>query len=147
MAVSGLVGVGIGQNDERAEQRSAEPGRQDDGMLARHLDHGLAGQQVEAWYPRSVSGACGVRRDRPEQGGGGAMRGWGAAHNHLKPAHDLVRRVEQVVLCNLVARHAGLRADERLHTPRLRNAMRIVSSSCLSRSVPSLGAWPRPSSS
>jgi hypothetical protein len=35
MAVSGLVGVGIGQNDERAEQRSAEPGRQDDGMLAR----------------------------------------------------------------------------------------------------------------
>ena len=42
MAVSGLVGVGIGQNDERAEQRSAEPGRQDDGMLARHVDHGLA---------------------------------------------------------------------------------------------------------
>ena len=32
MAVSGLVGVGIGQNDERAEQRSAEPRRQDDGM-------------------------------------------------------------------------------------------------------------------
>ena len=46
MAVSGLVGVGIGQNDERAEQRSAEPRRQDDGMLARHVDHGLAGHGV-----------------------------------------------------------------------------------------------------